>query len=188
MPEKQSDMKNLALFLFCLSLLAACRNTEQADSATDGTVQSADNSLLQSGNTGSFAPPISPGDSPTTNILTTQYWVMEYYVPFDNDYDKKMANKGRWYKFEKDGTFTCGQWQESHSNGSWRYGTSTFGNPTIVADALNDRLDAEWEFQFGNANTEMSWAGQQAFGVEGGAMVKAINLGSMPTKAQFGVE
>jgi hypothetical protein len=176
-------MKPFAMLLFSLLLVASCQNAEQV--GEDGAANTA---APAAGNDGSFAAPISPGDSPTTDLITKDYWVIEFYVPFDNDYEKKMANKGRWYKFEKDGTFTCGQWQEDHSYGTWRYGTSVFGNPTIVADAKNDNLDAEWEFRPSANGTEMSWAGQQSFGVEEGTMAKAISLMTKPTKAQFGVE
>ena len=180
-------MKQLASFLFCLTFLISCQNSEQANTASNQPGVTSQNTGANN-NTGTFAPPISPGESYNTSIITKDYWVMEFYVPFDNSYEKKMANKGRWYKFSNDGTFTCGQWQEETSYGSWRYGRSVFDNLTIVADAANDNLDAEWEFQIGSGGTEMSWAGQQAFGVEAGAMVKAVNLLTMPTKKQFGVE
>lgn len=183
-------MKQFGTFFLVLLLMSACQHAEQVDNSVDRMGDAPGNTSAQNAaaNTGSFAPPISPGDSPTTQLITKDYWVIEYYVPFDDDYNKKMANKGRWYKFKNDGTFVCGQWQEETSHGSWRYGTSVFGRPTIVADAKNDRLDAEWEFQANGDGSEMSWAGQQRFGVEEGTMVKAINLMTMPTKAQFGVE
>jgi len=179
-------MKQLASFLFCLVLLISCQNTEQADrsgtASTSGSVQDA------RANDGNFSPPISPGDSYNTTVITKDYWVIEFYVPFDQSYEKKMANKGRWYKFKNDGTYVCGQWQEETSFGSWRYGRSAMGELTIVTDAKNDRFDGEWQFQIGSGATEMSWAGQQSFGVEEGTMCKVINLTSKPTKKQFGVE
>lgn len=181
-------MRPLVTFLFCLTLLFSCRNTEQTNEVVEEGTPMNTTPRQAADNNGSFSPPISPGDSDNTSIITKDYWVIEFYVPFDDSYEKKMANKGRWYKFEKDGTFTCGQWQEDHSYGSWRYGRSQFNNLTIVADAKNDNLDAEWEFQIGNQGTEMSWAGQQSFGVEAGTMAKAINLLTKPTKQQFGVE
>ncbi len=182
-------MKEFGIALFCLLFIGACQNTEQPSQTGEQAPPAPQTANPQSpvDNAGSFSPPLSPGNSPSTAIITNGYWVIEFYVPADNDYNKKMANKGRWYKFNTDGTFICGQWQEQISHGSWRYGTSVFGNPTIIADAQADRLDGEWEFQTSANGAEMSWAGQKAFGVEEGAMAKAINLTSMPTKAQFGV-
>ena len=86
-----------------------------------------------------------------------------------------------------DGTFVCGQWEETYSYGSWAV-YNDGAKELIHFDAVNDALDMEFEMQaVSQLKDYMSWAGTGTYDMKRIA-VKATSLLSMPTKAQFGIQ
>ena len=181
-------MKHSSL-LIALSLtvctLTGCRlnnngptDNGQAPAATASTV----------GATGNYATPVVPDpNQPRVQLLlSSPYWVAEYWVNHADNAQNE-PNRGRWWSLRTDGTFLTGQWDQTLAEGSWVVyydGKSDL----LHLDAEDDRLDMEFQLQaVSNEEDYMSWVGTSLYGMSRIA-VKAIKLGSMPTKAQFGVQ
>jgi hypothetical protein len=134
---------------------------------------------------GGFMPPLNPGRSPLVTLLTTEYWVFEFYV-VDNEAARKF-NRGRWFKLSPDGTFINGHWQEQTGYGSWRL-EETEDKVIIHFDNIYDSQDVQYEIQgMSQEQDTMTWVGVNRT-PSAGAILKVINLSSRPTKAQFGIE
>lgn len=134
-----------------------------------------------------FATPVLPDMSlRENNLLTRTFWVAEFWVDHANNGNNE-ANRGRWWRFEKDGTFSTGLWEDVLANGSWViYKDQT--RYRLHMDANINRFDMEFELQqIAPSETYMSWAGTPTYGMSRIA-VKAISLLTQPTKAQFGIE
>jgi len=183
------------LWMFLFAALAACgddaakdvndntANNETKEAMADETTAVGD--LPNKGEEGSFLPPLDPGESPMVTTLTTAYWVFEYYVV--DDRAQRAANKGRWFQFFPDGTFSTGVWQEQTGYGVWRLEEEPEGL-MLYLDSINDTQDEKWEIQGVNdVRDTMTWAGISET-PNAGVITKTINLLSQPTKKQFGVE
>lgn len=144
------------------------------------------NKKSAAGETGSFAPPLAPGNSPTATLLQQQFWVIEHYI--DADLQRmSIADKGRWYQFFADGTFVNGSWEEQTGKGSW-FLTVQEGKEFLLLDNIDNTQDTQFEIQaINNARDAMSWVGIKGF-ADGGAIIKVMQLLSRPTKAQFNVK
>ncbi|MEZ4988130.1 MAG: hypothetical protein R2795_24390 [Saprospiraceae bacterium] len=60
----------------------------------------------------SYAPPIVPDTSNAkVKLLLSTFWVAEHWVNHA-DNSQNLPNKGRWWRFNPDGTFHFGQWGE----------------------------------------------------------------------------
>lgn len=127
-----------------------------------------------------------PPNTREAQILLRNYWVFEFYI-VPGDRETSMANRGRWYKFNADGTFLTGQWEEDWSQGIWSiYYGGEF--PVIHVDAERNDIDGEWELQGISGDEEtLSWMGTRRYNHKGTA-VKVINLLTKPTKKQFNME
>jgi len=180
-------IKSLTLCLVMGLAFSACKHDapEQAGEmpATVATTTPAG----EPGKTGgSYASPVLPDqNNPRIQLLLRTFWVAEYWVNHaDNSQNK--PNKGRWWRFNPDGTFTTGQWEQTFSNGSWvvfRDGEKEL----LHLDAADDNLDMEFELQaISQLQDYMSWVGTKTYKMNSIA-VKATSLLTMPTKAQFGV-
>ena len=96
------------------------------------------------------------------------------------------SESGRWYKFEDNGTFTNGQWQEQTGNGSW-FLNYREGKTYLLCDNLYNSQDVEWEIQgINQAQDAMSWVATTKGYTDSGGMVKIIQMLTPPTKEQFG--
>lgn len=126
-----------------------------------------------------------PPQTPLTTKLMTDYWVFEFYVvPGDRAASK--AGQGVWYKFNPDGTFESGRWEDGKRGaGNWYFITQD-GHNYVKLDSSVDAEDAEWELQ-GETDSAMSWAGTKTYG-NTGVILKAISLMTIPTRAQFGFQ
>lgn len=172
-------MRFLAL-IFSFLMIQACGNEKTPTQENVATQTPASES---SG--GSFQSPLSPGQSPLIQDLTTNYWVFEFYVDPKNQMGQSI-NEGRWYKFETDGTFTSGQWEAQDANGSWSI-QKVEGADRLYLDSNRDAEDGRWNIQSNAGGDAMSWVGIRREPNQG-VMLKAINLLTMPTREQFGVK
>ena len=138
------------------------------------------------GNAGSFLSPVpSLAENPMVAMLTTDFWVFEFYVV--DDAAVRKANKGRWFRLQGDGTYESGVWQEKTGYGSWSVRDEA-GKTMLYLDNIDDAQDEQWEIQGVNADKDtMTWSGISETNTSG-AITKVINLLTRPTKAQFGVE
>ena len=140
---------------------------------------------VETGETGSFAAPISQETNEITQVLMQHYWIVEFYIDPENSILAR-SQKGRWFQFSQDGTFKTGQWEEQLGYGSWFF-TTRDGKYYLTIDNVDNSMDAEYEVQdINNAGDALSWLGQKG-GKDSGAIIKMIQLWSMPTKKQFGV-
>ncbi len=158
-----------------LFFLSGCKQ----DPATDGG-QAVKNKVQP---IGSISAPFTQPLVWETEVLTTETWVAEFYLDFDDPVTSK-KNKGRWYQFDINGTFVSGQWQEQNASGSWTYDTVT---KHMIVDSTNDAEDGEWRLQIARTGDEMVWIGTPTYN-KNDRQVKMIQLTSQPTKKQFGVE
>lgn len=178
-------MKRL-IWLLALALLWSCKNDPQ-DTAGQETQEIQDPNAAPGAQGGSAAPAIAPGDSYFVSLLTKNYWVVEHWVNPRNDRQVYLANKGRWWNFQNDGTFETGIWQEKTGQGTWRIfqrGTDYW----VFVDGENDVHDGEWKIQFNGPGTESSWVGSKDYASSQGIMAKFDNLLTMPTKEQYGIQ
>lgn len=120
-----------------------------------------------------------------SDLLTINYWVFEkYYHP---DKAQKALGKGRWFKFEKDGTFVSGRWEEETAHGVWRL-YKRENKDFILLDSSNDKEDAEFDIQGINGDQDqMAWVGSPSYAAYDPVSLVITNLMTIPTKAQFGV-
>jgi hypothetical protein len=175
----------LPALLICLLSIQACTGDDATNdnNSTATTNTPTANTLTTEG---SFATPVLPDrNKEKVQLLLRTHWVAEHWVNHADNSQNKLY-KGRWWKFNEDGTYTMGQWQETLTNGSWVV-YNDGPKELLHLDAANDELDMEFEMQaMSQLKDYMSWVGTKTYNMQSIA-VKSISLLSMPTKAQFGV-
>ena len=182
-------MKQLLFGIFLLSLWS-CTGDDNAQQAANpselaGTAASTVADAPRKDGSGSFLPPLALGEHPMVPILTTDYWIFEYYVI--DDAAARASNKGRWFRFFADGTFESGSWEEKTGYGSWRLQDED-NKVMLYLDNIVDAEDGQWEIQGVNKEQDtMTWAGISKTNTAG-VITKVINLLTRPTKAQFRIE
>jgi hypothetical protein len=175
-------MKHLFwIFLFIVGA-SACKN----EGSSTGNGDAGQGVAATKEAEGGFLPPLNPGTSQLVTLLSTEYWVFEFYVV--EDPVARQANRGRWFKFKSDGTFINGHWQEQTGYGSWRLEEDKEDKTIIHVDNIYNSQDAQWEIQgISQEKDVMTWVGVNRTPTAG-SILKVINLSARPTKAQFGVE
>ncbi|MCB9080687.1 MAG: hypothetical protein H6555_03140 [Lewinellaceae bacterium] len=144
--------------------------------------------------TGRAASPITPANFRETPLLTAAFWVFEFYVIPDRP-GAGVPRKGTWYRFNPDGTYVGGHWEDQNDYGTWfieekpsmhRPG-ETFRN-IFIDSAVDDFRDVEYEIQGVEAAGEvMSWVKTKNSADKESGLAKAIKMLSSPTKQQFGI-
>jgi hypothetical protein len=153
--------------------------------AGDATTASPDE-VPQANKNGSFMKPTPLPNSETVNILNRDFWVMEFYVA--DEKEVRLGNKGRWFRFYKDGTFENGRWTKKLGYGAWNLQNVPGQGLTLILDNIDDSQDEQWEIQGVNESGDtMTWVGINKTN-NSGHVVKAINLLTRPTRKQFGAE
>lgn len=131
---------------------------------------------------------LPPLDKPTTQLLLTGYWVIEFYIDNRASRQQRLAGTGQWLLFQPDGTFTGGHWDRQTHAGAWYLNYNT-QYPTLTLDSNVDQLDAVWEMQRIAADKEnMGWRRfyDVDFGPRRGSIILKLNrLDNMPTKEQY---
>lgn len=168
-------MKSVTFLLLLALCLLRCDSSSAPDEPASASTA------------GSFAPPTVPDLSLSeTQNLIRNYWVFELVRDTRNP-EHNRTKPGTWYQFNSDGTFTGGKWSEVTMEGSWRFRQEN-GRGYLNIDSANDAEDIQFEIQGINADADaMSWVSTDLYG-NGGMMLKTINLLTIPTKEQFGVE
>ncbi|MFZ4426517.1 MAG: hypothetical protein ACOYOO_05120 [Saprospiraceae bacterium] len=188
-------MRILGLTLLVLAAgLASCKKNAPNGSGPEGaTVDRAQNPMGTK--VGSAAPPLTQPSSRETQLLTRNIWVAEFYVlpGGEGKLIPSRENKGLWWQFNMDGTYAGGQWDKQLDYGTWtwRPGSSQYDKSGIlfVDSATDDMRDAEFQMQGIESTGEvMSWVKTEAYGDRQAALLKVIQMLSLPTKKQFGVE
>lgn len=175
--------KTLYVLMIC-GLCFACQSDNQAGDAGASQTPAAESGYTP-GPGSVVGPPQLPPQNPTTAKLMKDYWVFEFYV-VPGDRAASRAGQGRWYKFNPDGTFESGRWDdEKWGSGNWYY-QERDGKRYLRLDSSVDAEDAEWDLQ-GATEDAMSWSGTATYD-QGGIILKALNLMTIPTREQFGYE
>ena len=183
-------MKQILLGIFFLSLWSCTgddnsQSQQEQQAAAAGTAASTVADAPRKDDSGSFQPPVALGEHPMVPILTTDFWVFEYYVI--DDAAARASNRGRWFQFFADGTFESGSWEEKTGYGSWLLRDED-SKVMLYLDNIVDDEDSQWEIQGVNKEQDtMTWAGISKTNTAG-VITKVINLLTRPTKAQFGIE
>lgn len=164
--------------LLCLLLVAAIACKNESNPADEAVATERMQKALP-----------APKPAPNTReaqLLLRDYWVFEYYIVPGNR-ELTQSNRGKWYKFNADGTFEAGHWRDFTTRGVW---TLFYGNdyPILHVIAEDDALTGEYQVQGISGDTDyMSWVGTARYDQKGYA-AKVMNLLSTPTRQQFGVE
>lgn len=177
-------LRNLILGCLVIIGLAACNSDNT--SGNDGNSATTAGSTAYQGGPGSVVgPPMIPPQNDVTQRLMKDYWVFEFYV-VPGDRAASRAGQGRWYKFNADGTFESGRWEdEVWGSGNWYFRTES-GKNYLKLDSEVDAEDSEWEIQ-GITDGAMSWGGTQTYD-NAGIILKALSLMTVPTREQFGFQ
>lgn len=174
-------IRNFILVCIIITGLMACNSDNTTDSAnSNNTAASAE--THQGGPGSVVGPPMIPPQNDVTQRLMTDYWVFEFYV-VPGDRAASRAGQGVWYKFNPDGTFGSGRWDDvTRGSGNW-YFRSEAGKNYLRLDSEVDAQDSEWEIQ-GMTDSAMSWSGTQTYD-NSGIILKALSLMTIPTRQQF---
>lgn len=101
------------------------------------------------------------------NLTNNGYWYVEHWhkVVAGNKRDAEAydQNKARWYKFNKDGSFTHGKKKETVGKGTWSY-NSQIGAVKMLAE--DKRYNAEFAVDLHSQGGMMSWTSTKRFNSE----------------------
>ena len=82
-------------------------------------------------------------DSVFVPMLVKGYWVIDAFI-MTGDSTAQDRNRGRWFRFQPDGTFKSGRYGETSTRGSWFWENR---NQTITIDADRDEEDSEYRLR-----------------------------------------
>lgn len=175
------NMRYFSFLVFVIIMATACKEEKKGGPPeVNGGKPASQNNACGEGRLGD---PREPSQSVETSMLLQNYWVFEFCI-LASDPPRGRAKEGSWYKFNADGTFTSGLWEQETCRGNWFVSFPIGGKATLLLDSANDTEDSEFEIQ-GYSQDGMSWVGTKKFS-QTDMMIKAINLLTKPTKAQFG--
>lgn len=140
------------------------------------------------GGYGKVLPP--PMNQMEAQLLTKSFWAFEFYHDSYGSPNQRLAGQGQWLRFNPDGTFIGGHWDQQTHSGAW-YLLYDGEHRYLTLDSNVDRLDAKWDIQKINGERDaMGWVRQNDFGPKTPRTIQAkvIELYDMPTKKQFGQE
>jgi hypothetical protein len=155
-------MKKIAFFFLLIGLLAACKS-EPAEAEGSGDEASVTETRPITPPEG--GPIVGADKTPSMQtekllgFLTTGYWYVEAYVKI-NDPEASQANRGRWYKFNPDGTFSNGKYKGISAKGVWTYDPQT---ALIFLDSEKQDQIGEWKIQMGKSGAVMILVGTERF-------------------------
>ena len=157
-------MKKSLLSLACLCFsLISCQNdskdTEGASSASE--TQNVASESTQSDQTLEIIGTMNEESTFYLSNIQEGYWYVEHWLKIGDD-DKSVynANKGRWMKFEKNGSFTHGKLLQTVGAGKYTYNASS---NMITMYANNPQYNAEFKIRMSDNGDGMSWSGAGRF-------------------------
>lgn len=81
-------------------------------------------------------------------------WWYQGYV--SSREEQRQAQRGKWFQFKKDGTFTYGKFQDQIGEGTWKYNDQTNNLYLLTDDGAETR---QWETMMSHTNDIMVWMG-----------------------------
>ena len=116
-------------------------------------------------------------------VLTTELWAVWALVRI-KDQPANRQNQGAWFKFNPDGTYEYGFWDEPIGSGAWFFDGST-ANLHLDSELQGD--DREWRLQMGQDEDVMVWIGTDRFHTTD-IQLKLERFANVPkTRAELGV-
>ncbi len=150
----------LILTMFLISCQNGCgnmQNTNANDPGSQEQTQQTDNSGTPS--------PTEPGElrgataqeQRVFDMYTRDYWVVTGFHKI-GDKPAFKRNRGRWYQFNPNGTFTVGHFDKVLSKGNWRLEQQA---SHMRLDAENDEEDGLWRMQVRSDESMLVWVGTE---------------------------
>lgn len=144
-------MKHLLILTLVIPFFLSCNNGE-----TGGSKEGKAKVNITPPN------PKTPQQTRVIRVLTTNYWIVNMFIQIKH-HELNRVNQGRWYKFNKDGTFEVGRFSETISKGGWRFYYS--GEDALVElDAENPEEDGAWKIKIASDESIMIWVGTEQYG------------------------
>ncbi|RMF22331.1 MAG: hypothetical protein D6765_14410 [Bacteroidetes bacterium] len=160
-------MLSAALLFFLTSCQNGCNSGPNAQSNTESVEQ--------------LPPPVNEEEARARRALTNNYWVVNFFHRI-RDPQANRANQGRWYKFNPDGTYECGQFEKTFCKGKWRLFLE--GNRArLDLDAEIPEEDGEWMMQMASTEDIMIWVGTERYGTNN-VQMRLENLLFIPKNRQ----
>lgn len=152
----------LLLIFFFVSCQNGCgtgANTNGSDNmeATDGITNN-NSGLPTPANTADIRGE-TPQEQRVFDMYAKDFWIVTGYHKI-GDKPAFKRNRGRWYKFNNDGTFTVGHYDQELSRGNWRLEQQA---SHIRLDAENDEEDGLWRMQARKDETMLVWIGTEEY-------------------------
>ena len=127
--------------------------------------------------------PLTAQEQRVHRVLTTELWAVWSLIRIKKVKDTR-ANQGTWFKFNPDGTYEYGYWDEPISTGTW-----FFDGPKALLN-LDSKLkgdDRQWEVKMSSGEEVMVWVGTQKFSTTD-ISLKLERFANVPkTRAELGV-
>ena len=135
-------------------------------------------------------PPVSTPPDPKTDqekrvvrVLTTDLWAVWSLIRIKRQPETRI-NQGAWFKFNTDGTYEYGYWEEPISTGTW-----FFDGPKGLLN-LDSKLkgdDRQWKLQMGHGEEVMVWVGTEKFTTTDISLKLERFVNVPKTRAELGV-
>lgn len=148
-------------FFFCLALafsVASCQNGCGTGNGGDNAGKS-----LTSSTHRKFTPPTDSTTRRVFDIFAHDYWVVTGYHKIGVK-GASRANRGRWYQFRPDGTFTVGYFDKVLSTGTWNLEQN---GTHMRLDAQDVSEDGLWRMQINSDGSIAVWVGTEEFQTTG---------------------
>lgn len=158
-------MNSFRLILLAFVLIwSACQNDPAPES--NGTGDGITPTPIEKPATQASAPSEAQISEQTQRIvqaLTTDYWYIEGWVQM-NAPEASVQNRGRWFQFNTDGTYTSGRYNKTTGKGTWKYTPSL---ATIHMEADNFNETGEFTIKMATNNEVMIWVGTERYNQTG---------------------
>lgn len=127
--------------------------------------------------------PKTPQEERVVRVLTTELWAVWSLIRIKKVPETRM-NQGAWFKFNIDGTYEYGYWDEPISTGTW-YFDGQAGQINLDSKLKGD--DRQWKVQMGSSEEVMVWVGTEKYTTTD-ISLKLERFHNVPqTRAELGV-
>jgi hypothetical protein len=178
--EKRNMNTKLVFLAFLMTALFACQADPENGGENGGNDQPKQEQQEVPGNpvADSKDGVVSPQTQRLINALSTGYWAMEVYVKIQ-DRPADAANRGKWFNFNPDGTYTSGRWDKETGKGVWEY---TAQEAKIWLDPEGeDEPNMEFTLKMSSDESIMIWVGTERYN-QNNIQIKMGNYLDLPSK------
>ena len=127
--------------------------------------------------------PVTDQEKRVARTLATEIWVVWSLVRIKKQ-EETRANQGTWFKFNENGTYEYGFWEEPIGTGTWYFDGP---NALLNLDANLKSDDRQWKLQMARTEDVMIWTGTEKYHTTDITM-KLNRFYNVPkTRAELGV-